>query len=1068
MTKSMYKKTFEKEVIIFPKIPPIIAIAGTTEHSTNIVSNLLCIRKPSGKLRILLDSRLLNLSTVKLPCAITDSNSIYEHFSNAKYVSTLDINQAFFSIGIKTSKVPLFSFFAPDRQRYAFTKMAQGFKNSSFFMENLMTQVLSGIEGTLNYCDDIIIATKKSFTHHLETIDKVLKSLNNAKLKIQPAKIKIHQNTMNILGLTYSKGKFSIPEARSQAIRDIPVPKTLKQVRSFLMTVSYFRRYIKNFAQISLPLTELTKSDHRSFKWTEEANESFQNLKLAVARSMEITPPDISKEFFCSSDASKDCSAFLCWQQDKYGQPEYIGASSRTFSKSERSYSTFKREVLAVLQGLSCFDFVLRFAKKITLFIDARSILWLRSVKCSEPLLSRFALTLSLYDMTIHHVPGAEHHLPDYLSRSLHPQAEDTKPMTPSQADKLFQLVTIPDAYKIDKNLLKSYLTDDGLPNVLPMKKTKKTSKAITHNKDLMPLKKLERKIKLPKITRSHPFYPEQMQQLIEEQPTYEEEDKREEDVEEEGKREGEVEEEGKREGDVEEEDKREGEVEEEDKREGEVEEEDKIIDYTLHELINNEIPLNSIRLVDPNSLENQDDAIDKLRLNANILSDGQISLNTFRRAQISDPITANIIHSDQLPPGYIIRRGILIKITKGKERLALPTLLIDALFSSHHFSILGKHKPVSKLFEELNELYYHPNLLEELKSRTTSCYLCLCQKKLKERRIPYGQKHYAQTPRECWMADILDGLPQDNGYCYVLIFSCAFSLYSVLVPLKHKTAQSVLEAFKTNIIKPFGIPKTFYSDNEKAITSDLFKDFCEEYDIELKTTAPHSPYSNGKAETTVNLSKEAIRLYHNQSSQSWPSLIPLITTALNKRILSTGHTPEILMFGMKLDNLESFSQSTITESTDQYLEKFKSTLKKLHETHQQRRNKQADVKRAYLNKGTAEREFYEDQLVLLRNFTIAETHGTALLAPYIGPYVIVTIYPNKHTALLQHVDSGKTRIAHLSHLKPIDNHIATPPMPVKNQAQQLLNPNTQSSNSVPPMLQPRASARLAAKRTAD
>ena len=989
-------------------------IVTKCHKGTNIVSNLLVVRKPNGKLRILLDSRLLNLATVKLPCALSDTNSIYEHFSRAKFVSSIDINQAFFSIGIKTSKIPLFSFFGPDRQRYAFARAAQGFKNSSFWMEALVTQVLSGIEDTLAYCDDIFICTKsEDFNDHLKTIDKVLKSLINARLKIQPAKIKINKPTMNILGLTFSRGKFSIPKARSQAINQIPTPKTLKETRSFVMMVSFFRRYIKNFAEITLPLTNLTKKDHRSFKWTPEADKSFNDLKNAVATSMELTPPDTTRPFYCSSDASNNCSAFLCWQEDDYGRQVYIGAHSRTFSKSERSYSIFKKEVLSCLMGFSAFDFVLRFAPEITLYIDARSILWLRSVKFSEPLLSRFALKLSMYNITIKHVPGAEHVLPDYLSRSLVPTTNDFKPMTPAQGDKLFELVTLPTSYAIDKELLKSYLNDEGLPDPINSRKKKKTSKATTINRDLMPLLKKERKIRIPRTTKIHPFYPEQFQQLQEEQTSYDDD----------------------------------------------TEFEENLDDEDISRM-------NSIRLINPDDALNQDEAIEKLRLNTSILSDGTISINTFRRAQISDPFTAGMLNSDTLPAGFIIRRGILIKITKGKERLVLPTLLIDALFSSHHFSILGKHKPISKLYEELSKLYYHPDLLSELKKRAKGCYLCLCQKKMKERRIPYGEKSYATTPRECWLVDIADGLPQSEGYSYVICFSCSFSLYTVLVPLKHKDAKSILEAFRTSIVKTFGIPKMLYSDNESALKSDLFQDFCNEYDIAIATCAPHSPFSNGVAETCVNLTKESIRLYHAQSRQTWPNLIPLITNALNKRLLSTGHTPEELLFGMNLETTDDIAQSVYTYDQKEYLEEFKSTLKKLHQKHAERREQQAITKRKYLNKTTAEREFYEDQLVLLRNFQIAEGKGTALLAPFIGPYVIVKIHENKVTALLQDLDSGKTRIAHLSHLKPVDNNLSTPPMPSTNKAQDLLKHDNDPEDSLPKFFQPRFSARIAARQS--
>ncbi len=94
-----------------------------------------------------------------------------------------------------------------------------------------------------------------------------------------------------------------------------------------------------------------------------------------------------------------------------------IACVSRTFTKTERSYSTIKKEVLALLYTLRTMDFYIRFSKHLTILTDAQGILFLSMCKDSQGILLRFSLELSKYQAEIIHVPGENNETADVLSR---------------------------------------------------------------------------------------------------------------------------------------------------------------------------------------------------------------------------------------------------------------------------------------------------------------------------------------------------------------------------------------------------------------------------------------------------------------------------------------------------------------------------------------------------------------------------------------------------------------------------------------------------------------------------
>ena len=1016
-------------------------ITDCTEYSP-MVSNLLIGKKKSIngiiKARVLVDCRLVNFFSRRMPTMLTNTQEIFANFSKKTHISSCDINNAFFTIPIKPEKSALFTFFDENKQRKKFLRQPQGGKNSSAFMEILTGKLLEPLKNTCAYVDDLYVSTSGTgsigFQTHLDEMENLLKRLQYANLKLKAEKLHFHQEVVDILGMMWSKGFFSIPDFRIQAIRNYPSPRTPKQCKRAVSFLSYFRRFIHKFAEFSAPINELAKLTTSEFKWTAEHQESFNRLIEQSCNSVKIASPLYDREFYAASDASLIASSFCLWQLDDDGQVFYLGCSSRIFTKTERTASSFQRETISLLQGITSYDFYLKFAERIVVFTDCVSILWWKSCKASNSLLMRLALILSNYEVEIKHVKGGDSWICDIVSRYFEKKDTDhdlQNSLTVKQANELFKLVTLPDGYSISKDTLKKFLTMPGLLNPFAKKtKVKKSTKIVITPSTFKQQQKGRKKFHPPPTTKFHPYYKDQKAQskknLIDfTKPSLNVMDT--------------------------------------------VESNPHIENFFKSQLLSNNLTLhnqpnittdpeidqffeslNVIRLVSQEpTLDNMStdsvaadleaNGLETLRLNCAVIRDGTITLDLLKESQLMDPLISKIKSINPLPPNYQIRSGILIFNKNGSEKIVLAKSLLPIILHRYHFSYHGWHLNTRKMIETINLMYYRPKLSELIQNNLKNCLLCLTQKPMNKKQMLLGKMETAQFPRQIWAMDLLFGFTPVKGFVGMAIFVDIFSLFTVIIPIKTKTAEELLQIFKTRIYSVFGVCQ-FFSDCESGIKSDVFQKFCQERNIKTPSTAPKSPWQNSNSEVRVNLLKIAIRIFTKQNNINWLETIPEINLALNRRLLTTKYTAEEIFFGNKIENHELLETNIDFSNIITYMKYFESHVKKIRESHTSKRNILSDRNRTWANKKRRTVDFNEYDLVYLLDSQIADTTGGSTKSRFIGPFIIEEIFPHTNVCRLQSLVDNRYRIAHLCHLKPSVGPITTVPAPAEFKTKGFLN----------------------------
>ena len=146
-----------------------------------------------------------------------------------------------------------------------------------------MTGILKDFPFAIAYLDDIIIFSRTA-EEHLDHIRQVFKKLWNAYFLMKLSKCHFFVKEIQYLGHNLSTTGIRPLPSKTYAINNMLPPKTAKQVYTFLGLVGYYRKFIKNFAKMTKPLTLLT-CHKAKFEWTPVYHTAFMMLKEAIIQA---------------------------------------------------------------------------------------------------------------------------------------------------------------------------------------------------------------------------------------------------------------------------------------------------------------------------------------------------------------------------------------------------------------------------------------------------------------------------------------------------------------------------------------------------------------------------------------------------------------------------------------------------------------------------------------------------------------------------------------------------------------------------------------------------------------
>lgn len=415
-----YRLSPEKQRILVEQVDEMLGLDVIEPCESAWSSPVLIVTKKNGQPRFCLDSRKLNSVTKHDAYNLPYVSEILDNLRDARYLSSIDLSKAFWQIPIATEDRDKTAFYVPGRGTFRFKRTAFGLTNAPATQQRLVDLLFREFDlKVFAYLDDIIIVSN-DFDSHVSILLRVLEKLKQANLTINLEKCQFFRSQLKYLGYVVDSCGLRTDPEKVQAILSYPTPSCRKDVKRFLGTATWYRRFVPNFSTIAGPLNKLTSNRKGGppFVWSPEAETAFQRLKECLVSAPVLTCPDYNKPFEVHTDASNyGVGAMLTQTID--GKEHPIAYMSKSLSAAEKNYSITERETLAVLVALEHWRCYLENGKTFTVYTDHSALKWFLSLSNPTGRLARWGVRLSAFNFNLKHRRGVDNVIPDALSRSV-------------------------------------------------------------------------------------------------------------------------------------------------------------------------------------------------------------------------------------------------------------------------------------------------------------------------------------------------------------------------------------------------------------------------------------------------------------------------------------------------------------------------------------------------------------------------------------------------------------------------------------------------------------------------
>jgi len=374
-------------------------------------------KKEVGSYRLVVSYKELNDRVECDQYPIPRIADLFRALEGAKYYSSLDLNSGFFQIPVKEQDQYKLAF-TSILGLLTFTRLPQGFKNSSAIFQRELNKAFSNIlyKSIIIYIDDLV-SYGNNFEQAIINLRNAFEIIDKINFSLKTKKCNFFFDKIELLGHEISTIGIKPLDKNTKAITEFKVPKTIKDVRSFIGMCSYYRKHVKDFTKIAHPLSELIKSGTNKITWLDQHNESFDKLKKCLISEPLLIHFDDNKHVYLTIDASIMGLGACIEQADDTNTLHPVGYASRKLLDSERTYSSTTLELLGLCFGIQYFREYL-WGRKFTVFCDNISLQYYNSLKIPSARIARLTLKLLDFDFEIIYKKGKENKVADSLSRN--------------------------------------------------------------------------------------------------------------------------------------------------------------------------------------------------------------------------------------------------------------------------------------------------------------------------------------------------------------------------------------------------------------------------------------------------------------------------------------------------------------------------------------------------------------------------------------------------------------------------------------------------------------------------
>ncbi|KAJ8356711.1 hypothetical protein SKAU_G00195050 [Synaphobranchus kaupii] len=392
--------------------------AGVIEKidASEWISPIVVTQKKTGGIRMCVDLREPNKAVIMDSYPLPHMDELLSSLGGATVFSTIDLASAYHQVPLHEDSRDLTAFITHEGL-FRFLWVPYGLSSAPSAFQKMMATILQGLPGVKNYLDDVIIYGATADEHD-RRLKAVLRSLKDAGLQLNEDKCNFNQTSLRFLGHSVSAQGILPDKDHIEAVLNAPAPADAAALRSFLGLVSWYSKFLPNYATVVEPMRACIRQD-TDYIWTDEAETSFTKVKELLVGSPALALFDPALPTVISTDASDYGLGAVFTQIHPNHTERTVAFASRTLTPAERKYSTVEKEALGCVWAVEKWRTYL-WGRRFTLRTDYQALTTLLTTKGlgrAGMRIARWSVRLLCFDYDVIYRPGAQNFTADCLPR---------------------------------------------------------------------------------------------------------------------------------------------------------------------------------------------------------------------------------------------------------------------------------------------------------------------------------------------------------------------------------------------------------------------------------------------------------------------------------------------------------------------------------------------------------------------------------------------------------------------------------------------------------------------------
>ena len=332
-----------------------------------------------------------------------------------EYMISGDLSNSFYQRWICKEKLPFMAFHSPYKGMYILARSAQGMKNQSEGLDQMMRVILGDLikQGKARKIADDVQAGGNSIDQAIDNFALVLEEFDKNNIKMEPKKTKIFAKRLPIFGFIKEGNMLQPDQHRILAIMQSEKPKTITALRSYLGQYRVFFKHMKNMSSILEKMEKITgeKDGKKQIDWNDELNECYETSKKALDKVEPLYLPKKTDKLAITLDWSKNGIGATLFALLKEGR-KIVSYFSATLSGNQANWPPCDGEGLAACLAIDRFSLYIRESTHPTLICsDSKPVvqavhLLTRGFFSSSQRLNRLLNNCNTFPIEFHHLSG--------------------------------------------------------------------------------------------------------------------------------------------------------------------------------------------------------------------------------------------------------------------------------------------------------------------------------------------------------------------------------------------------------------------------------------------------------------------------------------------------------------------------------------------------------------------------------------------------------------------------------------------------------------------------------------